>query len=99
MPVGIFIFCLRHYFVAPAGRDGAGCFSLSTVLTGMLQFFMSYTMALLAFWLLEVSTFIFIVFAFEYHCRRPFVSVEHPAARRWSGARIARRFPICCIFR
>jgi ABC-2 type transport system permease protein len=27
---------------------------------------MSYTMALLAFWLLEVSTIIFILFAFEY---------------------------------
>jgi ABC-2 type transport system permease protein len=31
----------------------------------LLQFFISYTMALLAFWVLEVSTFIFIVFAFE----------------------------------
>ena len=31
-----------------------------------LQFFLSYTLALLAFWLLEVSTIIFIVFAFEY---------------------------------
>ena len=36
------------------------------LLTGLLQFFMSYTMALLAFWLLEVSTIIFILFAFEY---------------------------------
>jgi ABC-2 type transport system permease protein len=27
---------------------------------------MSYTMAMLAFWVLEVSTFIFILFAFEY---------------------------------
>ena len=43
-----------------------GCFLLATVLTGLLQFFMSYTMALLAFWLLEVSTLIFMVFAFEY---------------------------------
>jgi ABC-2 type transport system permease protein len=32
----------------------------------MLQFFMSYSMAMLAFWVLEVSTFIFILFAFEY---------------------------------
>src|SRR5437868_1067632 len=35
-------------------------------LTALLQFFMSYTMAMLAFWVLEVSTFIFILFAFEY---------------------------------
>ena len=32
----------------------------------LLQFFSAYTMALLAFWVLEVSTFIFILFAFEY---------------------------------
>jgi ABC-2 type transport system permease protein len=32
----------------------------------LLQFFMSYAMAMLAFWVLEVSTFIFILFAFEY---------------------------------
>jgi ABC-2 type transport system permease protein len=36
------------------------------VLTALLQFFISYTMAMLAFWLLEISTFIFILFAFEY---------------------------------
>jgi len=66
VPVGIFILCWRHYFVGPAGGLALGCFLLSTLLTGLLQFFMSFTMALLAFWLLEISTFIFIVFAFEY---------------------------------
>jgi ABC-2 type transport system permease protein len=35
-------------------------------MTAMLQFFTSYAMAMLAFWVLEVSTFIFILFAFEY---------------------------------
>jgi ABC-2 type transport system permease protein len=66
IPVGIFIFCWRHYFVAPDGGMALGCFVLSTILTGFLQFFMSFTMALLAFWLLEISTLIFMVFAFEY---------------------------------
>jgi ABC-2 type transport system permease protein len=66
IPVGIFIFCMRKYFVAPPDLATFGIFVLSLVLTSMLQFCMSYTMALLAFWVLEVSTFIFIVFAFEY---------------------------------
>ncbi len=66
LPVGIFIFCLRQYFVAPAGGMALAGFVLSTALAGLLQFFMSYTLALLAFWLLEVSTVIFISFAFEY---------------------------------
>lgn len=66
LPVGIFIFCWRHYFVAPAGAEAFGLCVAATILTGFLQFFMSYTMALLAFWLLEVSTVIFMVFAVEY---------------------------------
>jgi len=41
-------------------------FPVSLVLTALLQFFLSYSMAMLAFWILEISTFIFILFAFEY---------------------------------
>ncbi len=65
-PVGLFAFCMRRYLVAPSGWDTAGWFALSLLLTGMLQFLMSYTMALLAFWLLEISTIVFILFAVEY---------------------------------
>jgi len=66
VPLAVFIFCFREYFVAPAG--GAACFAFPVALlfTALLQFFISYTMAMLAFWLLEISTFIFILFAFEY---------------------------------
>src|ERR1700722_10858291 len=66
VPLGIFLLCERHYLVAPPGAAALGGFVLSLVLTITLQFFMSYTMALLAFWLLEVSTVIFMLFAFEY---------------------------------
>ena len=66
VPVGIFMLCWRHYFAGPDGGMALGCFLLSTFLTGLLQFFMSFTLALLAFWLLEISTLIFMVFAFEY---------------------------------
>lgn len=66
IPVTIFILCMHRYFVLPPDVKTFLCFLLSVVLTAMLQFFMSYTMAMLAFWVLEVSTFIFILFAFEY---------------------------------
>ena len=66
VPVALFIFVQRKYFVFPADTPTLGWFSVSIVLTGLLQFFISYSMALLAFWLLEVSTVIFILFAFEY---------------------------------
>ena len=42
-----------------------GCL-VAVALTALLQFFTSYAMAMIAFWVLEVSTFIFILFAFEY---------------------------------
>jgi ABC-2 type transport system permease protein len=66
IPVGTFILVQRNYFVIPSDAGTVGWFALSLVFTGLLQFFISYTMALLAFWVMEVSTFIFILFAFEY---------------------------------
>jgi ABC-2 type transport system permease protein len=66
IPLGLFIGYFHKYFILPADWATFGLFLLSVVLTALLQFFISYTMAMLAFWVLEVSTFIFIVFAFEY---------------------------------
>jgi ABC-2 type transport system permease protein len=66
VPVTLFILSLRKYFVPPIDFATVGWFALSLVLTALLQFLISYTMALLAFWVLEVSTFIFILFSFEY---------------------------------
>jgi ABC-2 type transport system permease protein len=65
-PLLLFLFCLRHYFVWPADSSALVLFLVSVLLTALLQFFMSYAMAMLAFWVMEVSTFIFILFAFEY---------------------------------
>jgi len=66
VPVTLFILSMRQYFILPIDWGTLGWFAVSLVLTGLLQFLISYTMALLAFWVLEVSTFIFILFAFEY---------------------------------
>ncbi len=66
IPLTLFILYLHRYFVLPPTWTALGCFLLATTLTALLQFFTSYAMAMLAFWVLEVSTFIFILFAFEY---------------------------------
>ncbi len=66
LPVAFFIFTQRQYFVLPENWATFGCFLFSVVLTALLQFFFSCAMAMLAFWVLEVSTFIFILYAFEY---------------------------------
>ncbi len=66
IPTAVFLWSQRENLVAPASGLHFGVFAASVVLTGLLQFFVSFTMALLAFWVLEVATFIFILFAFEY---------------------------------
>lgn len=66
LPLAFFIFCYRQYFLPPPSGLAFGVFMFSLVLTALLQFFISYAMAMLAFWLLEISTLIFILFAFEY---------------------------------
>lgn len=66
VPVGLFIFFQREFFVLPVQPELFGWFLLSVAMTALLQFFISYTMALLSFWILEVSTLIFILFAVEY---------------------------------
>ncbi len=66
LPIGLLIFCLRDYFGLPADGLTFGLFLVSLIMTALLQFLLSYTMAMLAFWVLEVSTFIFMLYAFEY---------------------------------
>jgi ABC-2 type transport system permease protein len=66
IPLAVFIFCFRQYFVLPHDPMALVVFVISLFFAALLQFFISYTMAMLAFWLLEISTLIFILFAFEY---------------------------------
>jgi ABC-2 type transport system permease protein len=66
LPVSAFILFHRAYFVLPPDAATMAFFLLSVALTALLQFLISFTMALLAFWVLEVSTFIFILFAMEH---------------------------------
>jgi ABC-2 type transport system permease protein len=66
VPTGVFLWFQRDYLQGPASGEHLFAFIIALVLTALLQFLVSFTMALLAFWVLEVATFIFILFAFEY---------------------------------
>jgi ABC-2 type transport system permease protein len=81
VPLAVFIFCFRKYFMAPPDLVTFVAFLCSLVFAALLQFFISYTMAMLAFWLLEISTLIFILFAFEYLASGHLfpLSMLHPA--------------------
>ena len=65
-PVVVVGLWLWPHLVLPSDLVTMGAFLLSLSLAALLQFFIAYTMALLAFWVLDVSTFIFIQFALEY---------------------------------
>lgn len=66
IPTAGFLWFQREHLLGPASGLHLAAFLVSLVLTALLQFLVSFTMALLAFWVLEVATFIFILFAFEY---------------------------------
>lgn len=66
IPLAVFLWFQREHLAPPASGTHLLAFGVSLALTALLQFFISFTMALLAFWVLEVATFIFILFAFEY---------------------------------
>lgn len=66
LPVAAFLLLHHGNLVFPADPAAWVAVLLALTMTAMLQFLMSYTMALLAFWLTEVSTFIFVLYAFEY---------------------------------
>ncbi|MBM3821833.1 MAG: hypothetical protein FJ404_02900 [Verrucomicrobia bacterium] len=57
---------LREYWVLPADLETWLALMISLAMAALLQFFISCTVAFLAFWVAEVSTFIFIVFAIEH---------------------------------
>jgi ABC-2 type transport system permease protein len=66
IPIALVVVYLHKYFILPPDFGTFALFLGSVLMTAMLQFFLSYTMAMLAFWLMEISTFVFILYAFEY---------------------------------
>ena len=67
LPVVILVFVVfRHYLAWPSSWATWALATLSVLLAALLQFLISYSVALLAFWMLEISTVVFIIYSFEY---------------------------------
>ena len=61
------VFCwYREYLHWPAHDSTWVLFLLSLVMAGAIQFLIAFTLATLAFWILEISTVVFILYSFEY---------------------------------
>ena len=63
--IGVFV-VFRKYLVWPTSPETWLLTFISVALAALLQFFIAYCIAMLAFWMLEISTVVFILFSFEY---------------------------------
>src|SRR5580700_10867450 len=64
--VAVLFVCYRQYVVWPTDWIVWLVAIWSTLMAALLQFFISLSIALLAFWMLEISTVVFIIYSFEY---------------------------------
>jgi ABC-2 type transport system permease protein len=61
----IFVY-FREYVQLPTDFPTYALAICSLILSAMIQFFITYTIAIMAFWILEISTIVFIIYSFEY---------------------------------
>jgi ABC-2 type transport system permease protein len=67
LPLVLVLFaCFRQYITLPQHGVTWLWTAISLGMAAFLQFFIAYSLAMLAFWILEISTIIFIVYSFEY---------------------------------
>jgi ABC-2 type transport system permease protein len=67
LPISLTLLLVFHrYLVWPSSWAVWTLTALSLIFAALIQFLISYSVALFAFWMLEISTVVFIVFSFEY---------------------------------
>ena len=65
-PIALIFFYFRDYVVLPTDPLTYVFATVSTLMAALIQFFITYSLAMWAFWILEISTIVFIVYSFEY---------------------------------
>jgi ABC-2 type transport system permease protein len=65
-PIALIFFYFRHYIVLPEHAVTYLYAFVSLLMAAFIQFFITYSLAMMAFWILEISTIVFIVYSFEY---------------------------------
>jgi ABC-2 type transport system permease protein len=66
VPIAIIFFYYRSFITLPDNVMTYIYALISLVMAAFIQFFITYTLAMMAFWILEISTIVFIVYSFEY---------------------------------
>ena len=66
VPIALIFVYFRDYLALPSSALTYVCAFLSLIMAALMQFFITYSLAMMAFWILEISTIVFIVYSFEY---------------------------------
>jgi viologen exporter family transport system permease protein len=97
LPITAIILCNHRYLLAPDDVFDAVAFLVSLVFAALLQFLLAYVTALLAFWILEISTFSFMLLAAQRIAGGEMFPLDLLPA--WLGHLImATPFPYCMFF-
>jgi ABC-2 type transport system permease protein len=65
--IALVFFWFRGFITLPSDPLTWPIFLVSLAMAAALQFFIAYALAMLAFWILEISTIVFILYSFEYY--------------------------------
>ncbi len=66
LPIAVIFFFFREFITWPSAPLTWVAAFVSLLMAAMIQFFITYSIAMMAFWILEISTIVFIVYSFEY---------------------------------
>ena len=66
IPIALIFFYFRSYVQFPQNLFTWLIAGISLIMAAFIQFFITYALAMMAFWVLEISTIVFIVYSFEY---------------------------------
>jgi ABC-2 type transport system permease protein len=67
LPPIVLIFIYFRHYIAPPDQAMTYVYAfISMLMAAFMQFFITYSLAMMAFWILEISTIVFIVYSFEY---------------------------------
>jgi viologen exporter family transport system permease protein len=65
-PIALIFLYFRHFITLPDHLMTYILTFLSILMAAFMQFFITYSLAMMAFWILEITTIVFIVYSFEY---------------------------------
>jgi ABC-2 type transport system permease protein len=66
VPIIVLAWIFRDHLRMPEHAITWLAFTVSTTMAAFLQFFIAYSLAMIAFWVLEISTIVFILYSFEF---------------------------------